>query len=89
MKGRLLASGIEGAFPYFSEFSADKYRQVFLSIGTAELSSMMSQVPPTITSIFVSNASAQYVFNQIVQGFTISFPIEFTKENGTWKILGY
>jgi hypothetical protein len=88
MKGRLLAGDIEGAIPYFSEFSADKYRKVFLSIGTTELVPMMSQIP-AISPIFIRNANAQYIFDQVVQGFTISFPIEFIKENGTWKILQY
>ena len=32
---------------------------------------------------------AQYVFDQMIQGFTISFPIKFVKENGVWKIVEY
>ena len=88
MTQRLLAADIPGAIPYFSGVSADKYREAFLSIGTTDLAQVISQIG-TITPVFIGGSDAQYRFDQLIQGITITFPINFVLENGTWKILEF
>jgi hypothetical protein len=39
----------------------------------------MSQIP-AITPVVIGNDTAQYRFDQLIQGVTITFPIEFIKE---------
>ena len=29
------------------------------------------------------------LYDKVIEGITITFPVEFVKENGTWKILEY
>ena len=43
----------------------------------------------TITPVFIGSIDAQYRFDQVIQGITITFPIDFVLENGTWKILEF
>ncbi|HEY6182197.1 MAG TPA: chitobiase/beta-hexosaminidase C-terminal domain-containing protein [Terriglobales bacterium] len=85
MKQRLLAGDVQGALPYFSSISADNYRTAFNSIGTTDLSSMIGQIG-AITPVFIQNDTAQYRFDQVIDAITITFPITFVMENGTWKI---
>jgi hypothetical protein len=35
------------------------------------------------------NPTAQYYFEQVIAGQAITFPVEFTKENGIWKIFEF
>src|SRR5207245_6408821 len=79
MTQRLLAADIPGAIPYFSGVSADKYRDAFLSIGTTDLTPVISQIG-TITPVFIGGSDAQYRFDQVIQGITITFPINFVLE---------
>jgi DNA-binding beta-propeller fold protein YncE len=88
MKQRLLAGDIAGAIPYFAADAAEDYRQLYLAFSASELTSMISQIP-AISPIFIEGDKAQYYFQQPIGGVTITFPIDFVKENGTWKILEY
>lgn len=88
LKQRILAGNINGALAYFSNASVDQYRQAYASIGAKELSEMFSKIP-AIKPVFIENDNAQYRFEQMVQGQLITFPIQFVKENGKWKIEGY
>jgi hypothetical protein len=88
MKQRLLAGDIQGAIQYFSSISADSYRQEFLSIGPTDLISLVSQIP-AVVPVFIEDEAAQYRFDRVIQGITLTFPIDFIKENGTWRILEY
>jgi len=85
MKQRLIAGDVQGALPYFSSLSADDYRTAFLSITTADLTSMIGQIG-TITPVFIGSNAAEYRFDQTIDGIIVTFPIEFVLENGTWKI---
>ena len=87
-KERVIAGDIAGAVQYFSAQSSDAYRNEYLSIGASDLGPLMSQIP-AIAPVFIDRNEAQYRFDQVVQGTTISFPIHFIRENGTWKILEY
>jgi len=50
------------------------------------LSSIMNK---TLTPAVINRDSAQYYFEDAIAGQTITFPVEFVKENGTWKILEF
>jgi hypothetical protein len=88
MKQRALAGDIPGAVSYFASFSAENYRQAFLSIGTNHLIKTISKMPP-IKPVFVEADAAQYRFEEEIQGHMITFTIDFVKEHGKWKIEEY
>lgn len=46
-------------------------------------------VNKTLTSAVINGDSAQYYFEDVIGGETITFPVEFVKENGVWKILEF
>ena len=88
MKARLAAGDIPGALSYFSIASKDQYRETFLSLSKAELISDAKNIG-TIKPVSIESDKAQYYFENVVDGHKITFPIEFAKENGQWKILEY
>ena len=88
MKQRLLAGDALGASSYFSALSAANYLKAFLSFTAADLVSTTGQIPG-ISPVFMDNDTAQYRFDQTIQGVTITFPVNFVRENGVWKILEY
>ena len=45
--------------------------------------------PDPVLPVFIENGRAQYYFQQLIDGVTITFPIDFVKENGVWKIMEY
>jgi hypothetical protein len=81
----LVNPNISAAMTYFSSLSADKYRSAFLSEDLSDLAADMSQIG-TISPVVIGPDDAQYRFDQVIDGTTITFPIEFIKENGVWKI---
>jgi sugar lactone lactonase YvrE len=85
MKTSLLAGNIEAAVSHFSIASAEDYRRSFISIGATALSAVMNK---TLTPVVINGDRAQYYFEDatIIPGETITFPVEFVKENGIWKI---
>ena len=68
--------------------SADKYQQAFLSVGMGSTISAIGLIG-TLTPATLEDDEAQYYFEQVIDGETITFPVEFTKENGVWKILEF
>jgi DNA-binding beta-propeller fold protein YncE len=79
---------IEDALSSFSVASVDQYRQAFLSVGTANALSAMNEIG-TLTLVYINNDRAEYYFTDTIAGQTITFPVEFDKENGVWKILEF
>jgi len=88
MVNRVTAEDIPGALSYFSIASVDDYRQAFLSVGTANTISAINQIGP-ITPVFIMGDTAEYYFMNSIAGQIITFPVEFDKENGVWKILDF
>ena len=43
----------------------------------------------TLTPVFIDNDKAEYYFTNSIDGQTITFPVEFDKEDGVWKILQF
>ncbi len=88
MASHIAAGNVSGAISYFSIVSADEYRHDFLSIGTANAASAINPIG-MLTPVFIQDDEAEYYFQQVVDGKTITFPVEFVKENGVWKILEF
>jgi hypothetical protein len=88
MTTHVAAGDISGAISCFSVASSDNYRQAFLSVGTANTISAVNQVG-TLTPVYILDDKAEYYFQQVIAGQTITFPVEFDKENGVWKILEF
>jgi len=88
MKTQIAAGNINNAVACFSSVSADKYREAFLSMGTSAADSILSDIP-TLSPVAIEGDTAQYRFDKVIDGVTITFPVEFVKENGQWKIMEY
>jgi hypothetical protein len=89
MRQQLMAGNIPAAISYFAKNSAETYRQNFLLVGSASIASMASQMPSSLIPIYIENATAQYRFEQTLGGRVLSFPVDFVKENGSWKVAGF
>ncbi len=88
MTNRIAAGDISGAISSFCSDSSEGYRQAFLDIGTANAISDVNQIGP-LTPVFIKNDTAEYYFEQTIDGHLLLFPVEFVKENGVWKILEF
>ena len=88
MKAHLLRGDIVGAASCFASSEAEKYREMYSAIGINDLVKTISEIPP-ISPVSIERDKAQYYFEQPVDGVKITFPIEFVKENGKWKIMEY
>jgi hypothetical protein len=44
---------------------------------------------PDIVPLYIKGESAEYYFEDLIDGETFAFPIEFIKENGAWKIFEF
>jgi len=88
MTNRIAAGDISEAALNFSIASASQYQQAFISTGTANTISFINQIG-VLTPVSIKNDTAEYYFEQIIAGQTITFPVEFVKENGVWKILEF
>jgi hypothetical protein len=88
MKSCLEAGDISGAISGFSIASKDRYQREFSSLSKAELLSYAKGLGP-IKPASIESDRAQYYFESVVDGQKITFPIEFDKENGEWKILEF
>lgn len=88
MTNRVDAGDISGAMSYFSVASADNYQHTFLSVGTANTISAMNQIG-TLIPVYINDYRAEFYFTNTIAGQVITFPVEFKKENGVWKILEF
>ncbi len=86
--GRLNAGDIEGALSHFSFTSKDKYREAYQALSKDELRSTAKDME-NIKAISIETDTAQYHFESVIEGKTITFPVEFDKEFGQWKVLEY
>jgi DNA-binding beta-propeller fold protein YncE len=88
MTTHIAAGDISGAAPYFSVASSDDYQTAFLSVGTANTISAINKIG-ALTPDYIGNDNAEFYFQQLIDGQTITFPVKFDKENGVWKILEF
>ena len=88
MKGRLAAGDIQGAVSCFSIASRDDYQKTFLSMSKTDLTKFLKNLGP-IKQASNDGEKAQYYYENVIDGKTITFPVEFDKENGDWKIVEF
>lgn len=88
MIARLKADDVKGAMSDFGVASKDKYQEAYQSLSKSELLSTIKDMEK-ITPASIEGDQAQYYFESVVQGQTITFPVEFDKEDGQWKIMEY
>jgi hypothetical protein len=88
MKSCLATNNIQGAVSCFSVASKEEEQQAFSSLSKAELASYVKGLGP-IKKVSMEGDKAQYYFENVVDGKTITFPVEFEKESGQWKIVEF
>ena len=90
MMTSLSTGNIDQALTQFSERSAEDYRVSFLKIGSSGVTSVVSDIGSvTLTPEVIEGNSAEYSFERVLGGQTVTFPVGFVKENGVWKILEF
>lgn len=85
---RLKAGDVPGAITDFSIASKDKYQEAYQSLSKDELRSIIKGME-NIKPATIESDQAQYYFESIVEGHTVTFPVGFNKEFGQWKIMEY
>ena len=88
MIARLKADDVQGAISDFSMESKDKYQEAYQSLSKDELLSTIKDME-NIKPASIESDHAQYYFESIVEGHTLTFPVEFDREFGKWKIMEY
>jgi len=88
MIARLKAGDVQGAMSDFSMESKDKYQEAYQSLSKDELLSTIKDME-NIKPATIEGDHAQYYFESVVEGHTLTFPVEFDKEFGQWKIVEY
>ena len=88
MIAQLQAGNILGAVSFFSVATAQDYQHDFLAIALPALLPVMNAVGP-LTAVYIYGNTAQYYFVQTIQGTVITFPVDFDKESGIWKISSF
>ena len=88
MIARLKAGDVLGAMPDFSITSKDKYQEAYQSLSKDDLLSTIKDME-NIKPATIESDHAQYYFESVVEGHTLTFPVEFDREFGQWKIVEY
>ncbi|HEU6449383.1 MAG TPA: hypothetical protein VFV23_13205 [Verrucomicrobiae bacterium] len=88
MTNRIAANDITGAVANFASETADGFQEMFLSLGTNNITSDINQIG-SLTPVFIQSDNAEFYFEQTIQGHLLLFRVEFVKENGQWKILEF
>jgi hypothetical protein len=88
MIARLKADDVPGALSDFSMESKEKYQQAYQALSKDELLAAVKDME-NIKPATIESDHAQCYFESVVQGQTLTFPVEFDKEFGQWKIMEY
>jgi hypothetical protein len=88
MVAHAIAGDFMGASQFFCSTSADKYEQSFLDLGASNTAAAIGQIG-TLTPGYIYSDTAQYYFQQTVSGQSLTFTVDFIRENGVWKILEF
>jgi hypothetical protein len=88
MKACLKAGNISGATSYFCSISKADYKEDFRKLTKEELRSAADGLTP-IYPVSVGDDQAEYFFDSVIDGKTLSFKVTFVKESGKWKIMEY
>jgi hypothetical protein len=88
MKGALLGGDTEIALTQFVDIEREKYRQIFLELGTAELRLILSGTV-SLVLYTMSGRIAECGVSRVESGGAYFYPVIFVKgEDGIWKIRG-
>ncbi len=85
MRERMAAKDIEGALQCFLSNKVNDYREYFRAQGVKHSVAAIREIGP-IVPVEIEDDTAEYRFDHIIQGQTVSFSIHFVKEKGHWKI---
>lgn len=88
MIGCLKAGDVQGAISDFSIESKEKYQEAYQQLSRDDLTATVKGME-NIKPVTIESDEAQYYFDSVVQGKTLTFPIEFDKEFGQWKIVEF
>jgi hypothetical protein len=88
MKEAMMKGDVEKMATCFTSHNAPKYRDAFLAAPPSEMRKIAEGFPP-IQPVIILRHEAQYRFDQVIQGTVITFPIQFYRESGRWKIDEY
>ncbi|HTV41373.1 MAG TPA: hypothetical protein VMF08_12400 [Candidatus Sulfotelmatobacter sp.] len=88
MIARLKADDIPAAMSDFSMASKEDYQQIYEGMSKADLLSTIKDMENIKVSTIEADR-AEYYFDSVVDGKTLTFPVEFDKEFGQWKIMEY
>ncbi len=88
MKEAMMKGDVEKMAACFTSHAAPQYRQTFLTADPSEMRKIAEGFPP-IQPVIILRHEAQYRFDQVIQGTTITFPVQFYRESGGWKIDQY
>ena len=88
MKSCLTTNNIQGAVSCFSVASQEDYQQAFSSMSKTDMVTYVKGLG-AIKKASLEGDTAQYYFTNTVDGIIITFPVEFDKEDGEWKIMEF
>jgi hypothetical protein len=88
LMAQLKAGDVPGAVSDFSIASKDKYQDAFQAMSKDDLASTVKDMQG-IKPVYIESDRAQYYFESDVEGKTLTFPVEFDKEFGQWKVMEY
>jgi hypothetical protein len=88
LMARLKVGDVPGAVSDFSITSKDQYQQAFQAMSKSDLASTVKDMQG-LKPVYVESDRAQYYFESVVDGKTLTFPVEFDKEFGQWKVMEY
>jgi hypothetical protein len=88
LMAKMKAGDVEGAVSHFCASAQNNYRQTFNSLSKEELRSMCKDME-NINAVTIERDHAQYHFESVMDGHTLTFPVEFYRELGQWKVLEY
>jgi hypothetical protein len=86
MKASILGGNIAEALTFFASESVANYRSSFVSAGVTVLSTILDK---NVTAVAIDRDTAQYYFEDTIGDTTFTFPVEFVREDGVWKILEF
>jgi alpha-tubulin suppressor-like RCC1 family protein len=89
MRTALLAGDLLGALNFFTAPSKDKYNQMFVAAGTANISLIFSNITELRLNTIYGPIAEYWALRQESQG-TFAYPVTFVQdENGNWKVMGF
>ena len=84
----LIGGNVQAALTQSSGSVVDRYRNLFLGVGTAAVGANMQAIGQ-VTPIYIDDDEARYYFTRTINGQVFSFVLTTVRENGLWKIRNF